>query len=72
MKRKKHRKSIPSVTSTNPGMRSLLRRRAHALMAKAGLHKVNREAHDYHLNCRGPSFFAQHWREWAVKPWPEQ
>ena len=72
MKRKKHRKSIPSVASANPGMRSLLRHRAHALMEKVGMRKVNREARDYHLNCRVPSYFAQHWREWAMKPWPQK
>lgn len=53
-------------------MRSLLRRRAHALMAKAGLVKVNREARYYHLNNRVPSYFARNWREWAVKPWPDE
>ena len=70
MKHKKHRKSIPSIAGSNPGMRSLLRHRAHALMAKAGLSKVNREARDYHLNCRVPSYFARHWREWAVMEAP--
>lgn len=72
MKHKKHRKSTAAVASAHPGMRSLLRRRAHALMEKAGLNKVNREAFNYHLNNRVPSFFARNWREWAVKPWPEQ
>lgn len=57
------------------GMRGLLRGRAHALMAKAGMFKVNRE--HYVVNpmrspvpIKQPSYFAEHWREWAAKPWP--
>ena len=63
----KNRKTTASV---NPGMRSLLRGKAHALMNRAGLRKVNRERYVMMKGVPGkiPYYFAENWREWAGRP----
>lgn len=40
-------------------MRKILRRVAHAKMARAGLRRVNKRGGD------GKSYFSKHWRQWA-------
>ena len=53
-----------------PGMRSLLRGRAHALMAREGMAGVNRKGRI--PNGKMASYFSRNWREWAAKNWPKK